>query len=195
MKKQVLIIFLKNAVYGKVKTRLAATVGDNRALKIYKQLIQYTHSIMLPLPADKIVFYSDAIDQNDMWQNGYQKQLQHGNNLGERMFNAFDCVFKNSYSEAIIIGTDCPELTQDIILNAFEKLNKYDVVIGPAADGGYYLLGIKTINRELFTEVEWSTDKVLQTTIKLCADNYLSYFLLEELHDIDEEKDLAYLRF
>jgi uncharacterized protein len=192
--KQALIIFQKNLVYAKVKTRLAAAIGDDEALKIYKQIIHHTHLITHQLKADKIVFYSDAIDKNDNWNNGYIKQIQQGSDLGERMMNAFNYVFQNHYSEVLIIGTDCPELDEQIILNAFDKLNKYDVVIGPSADGGYYLLGMKAITKHLFIAIEWSTSKVLKTTIERCIANNLSYFLLKELHDVDEEKDLPYMK-
>lgn len=192
--KQALIIFQKNPVYGKVKTRLAATIGNEKALAIYRQLIQHTYLITHELKADKIVFYSDVIDENDNWNNEYLKQLQKGNDLGERMMNAFNYVFQKHYSNAIIIGTDCAELNEQMILNAFDNLNEYDVVIGPSVDGGYYLLGMKEITKHLFTAIEWSTNKVLNTTIERCHANNLSYFLLKELHDIDEEKDLAYMK-
>lgn len=194
MKKQALIVFVKNPVYGQVKTRLAATIGNKKALQIYQQLIQHTQSITQQLAVEKIVFYSDKIDANDLWQNEYQKQIQTGNDLGERMMNAFNYVFQNNYLKAVIIGTDCAELTSEIIANAFNKLNENDVVIGPAADGGYYLIGMKELHQQLFTNIEWSTNKVLQITIERCQQNHLSYFLLEELHDIDEEKDLEYMK-
>src|SRR4051812_38990660 len=129
MKKQALIIFTKNAVYGKVKTRLAATIGNDKALEIDLQLIQHTYLIMRQLKTDRIVFYSDKIEADDIWNDGYKKEVQHGNDLGERMMNAFENVFQNDYSAAIIIGTDCPELDEKIVMNAFEILNDYDVVI------------------------------------------------------------------
>ena len=194
MMRQALIIFQKDIVYGKVKTRLAATVGNNKALEVYTQLIQHTYAITHQLKANKIVFYSDVINENDVWQNGYLKQLQQGNDLGNKMMNAFHYAFQNNFSKAIIIGTDCPELTEKIISKAFNMLDEYDVVIGPCADGGYYLLGMKVMHEQLFTAIEWSTNKVLQTTIERCKANHLSYFLLKELHDVDEEKDLKYMK-
>jgi rSAM/selenodomain-associated transferase 1 len=194
MKKQALIIFTKNIAFGRVKTRLAATIGNDKALKIYLQLIQHTYLITHQLKTDRIVFYSDKIEANDIWNDGYKKQLQHGNDLGERMMNAFQNVFQNDYSCAIIIGTDCPELDEKMVMNAFEVLDKYDVVIGPSADGGYYLLGMKTMHEQLFKNIQWSTNIVLQTTSERCNANNLSYFLLKELHDVDEENDLQYLK-
>lgn len=194
MSESALLIFTKNPVYGNVKTRLAATVGNDKALKIYQQLIQITHSATQKIVCDKIVFYNKAIEANDIWKTSYKKQLQQGNDLGEKMMNAFNNVFKNGFDKVVIIGTDCPELNEQIINNAFENLNEHDVVIGPAADGGYYLLGLKKLHRELFINIEWSTSTVLSATLQCCKQNNLSYFLLDELHDIDKAKDLIYLK-
>jgi rSAM/selenodomain-associated transferase 1 len=188
-----LIIFTKNPVYGKVKTRLAATVGKKKALEIYTGLISHTVLITKKFSGNKIVFYSDEIISDDVWKNGYKKHLQFGNDLGERMKNAFDFIFKSKYDKAVIIGTDCPELNEEIIINAFIQLNKNDIVIGPAADGGYYLLGMKKNQHQLFENIEWSTDNVFKTTINLCIQNNLDFYLLPTLHDVDEEKDLIYL--
>ena len=192
--KKALIIFIKNPVYGQVKTRLAATAGNVKALEIYKQLVQHTYSITHHLSVEKIIFYSNEIIEDDVWKDVFKKQLQCGNDLGERMMQAFNYTFKNNYSNVVIIGTDCPELNEQMIENAFEKLNEHDVVLGPAADGGYYLLGMKNLHKHLFIDVEWSTNKVLQTTMERCMQHSLNYFLLDELHDVDEEKDLQYMK-
>ena len=161
-----LIIFTKNFVYGKVKTRLAATIGKDKAFEIYKKLIGHTYTIVQQVNYDKIVFYTDEIEVNDVWKDDYQKQLQTGHDLGEKMMNAFIYMFKNNYSKAVIIGCDCPELIEQIINDAFEQLDNCNVVIGPAADGGYYLLGMKKVYEQLFENMRWSTDKVYEETIK-----------------------------
>jgi len=122
------------------------------------------------------------------------KEKQHGNSLGERMNNAFNNVFEKKYSKAIIIGTDCPALTEKVINDAFEKLNNYDVVIGPANDGGYYLLGMKKLHQQLFKNINWSTETVFDATINICNNLNLSYCLLPVLNDVDEEKDLQHLK-
>jgi rSAM/selenodomain-associated transferase 1 len=194
MTNDALIIFTKNLIYGNVKTRLAAVVGNKKAFNVYKKLIKHTHEITKQFACDIIVFYSDEIKADDIWQNANEKQLQKGNDLGEKMMNAFNTVFEKGYANIVIIGTDCPELNEEIINTAFVNLHKYAVVIGAAADGGYYLLGMKKMHRELFTNIEWSTNNVLQTTIKRCRQNHLLYFLLKELHDVDEEKDLQYMK-
>lgn len=192
MNNNALIIFVKNLIKGHVKTRLANTMGDEAAMDIYKQLLLNAHDNIHSLETDKIIFYSEFIE-DDIWQNNlFQKKIQEGNDLGERMKNAFKSSFTAGYKKAIIIGTDCPGINKDILENALLKLNDFDLVIGPATDGGYYSLGMKKEHPFLFQDIEWSTDSVFQNTIELCRKNKLSYFLLPELSDIDDEKDLIH---
>jgi len=189
--KEALIIFAKKPELGKVKTRLAATIGNEQTLFIYQKLIEHTITVTKELSVDKIVFYSDSIVEKDNWDSGiYQKKLQSGNDLGDRMKNAFKSSFTAGYEKVVIIGTDCFELNETLINKAFERLNNYDAVIGPAKDGGYYLLGLKNFNPSLFENIEWSTDKVLKQTIEFSKQLNLSVFLLPELSDIDREDDL-----
>lgn len=189
--KQVVLIFAKNLIYGEVKTRLAVTTGNDIAFSVYSELLKHTQTITKDIYADKIVFYSDPIEGQDIWRNEtYKKEIQQGKDLGERMQNAFAYVFENGYEEAIIIGTDCFELTSSIINKAFSHLKDNDIVIGPAEDGGYYLLGMKKLHTELFQDISWSTAHVLQQTFANCSKKNLTYQLLQELSDIDDEKDL-----
>lgn len=195
MIKQALLIFIKNPEPGKVKTRLAATLGDAKALSIYRQLLEYTASITNHLPSDKFLFYSEHIVREDLWDDkNYSKQVQCGKDLGERMNHAFASVFEMGYARAVIIGADCPELNAGIIMNAFAFLNLNDVVIGPANDGGYYLLGMKQHYSELFKDIHWSTHTVFEDTVTICKENSIRYSLLPLLHDVDEEKDLTHLK-
>jgi hypothetical protein len=192
MNDNALIIFVKNFIKGHVKTRLATTLGNDAAVDIYKQLLKNVHNKIKSLKVDKIVFYSDLL-QNDIWENDlFQKEIQEGNDLGERMKNAFENLFSRGYKKLIIIGTDCPDINESLLENAFEKLENFDIIIGPAKDGGYYLLGMKKKYPFLFQNIEWSTNRVLQQTTDLCNSNQLSYFLLPEISDIDEEKDLIH---
>lgn len=189
--KQALLIFTKNLVYGEVKTRLAATAGNEVAYQVYKQLLQHTKEITAPILTDKIIFYSNKIEAQDLWDNSiYYKQLQSGNNLGERIENAFGYAFENRYKQVLIIGTDCAEITSSIIDEAFAQINCYDVVIGAAEDGGYYLLGMKKLHHLLFNNIKWSTETVFDDTIAACDQLNLSYYLLPKLRDIDNESDL-----
>jgi hypothetical protein len=194
MSQNALIIFVKNLIDGHVKTRLAATLGNEVAMDIYKQLLQNAHHNVQSLAADKIVFYSDFIE-DDIWENNvYTKQMQQGNSLEKKMENAFKSTFAAGYQKLVIIGTDCPGINENILQNAFAKLEDHDIVIGPATDGGYYLLGMKKEHPYLFHNIKWSTNTVLEKTIDRCHSNQLSYILLPELSDIDEEKDLVHFK-
>jgi rSAM/selenodomain-associated transferase 1 len=189
--KPAILIFTKNLLYGQVKTRLAATVGNDVALSVYKNLLQYTAHITHQLPVDKILFYSNKIEKKDSWNDEvYNKQLQSGNDLGERIQHAFAFAFLERNTQVAIIGTDCLELTSTIIMNAFAQLKNHDVVIGPAKDGGYYLLAIKKLHQELFQNISWSTKEVLKQTLMICKRLNLTAYLLTELSDIDTEEDL-----
>lgn len=185
-----LIIFIKNPIEGKVKTRLAATIGNKKALEIYLKLVNHTLSVAKEVNAEIHLFFSDAIIMEYPFEN---KNIQNGNDLGERMKNAFHQVFDLEKSKTIIIGTDCPGLNAAILKQAFLSLEKTDLVIGPAYDGGYYLLGMSTYHPQLFDQISWSTNEVLKQTKKLSMDNNLSFTELKILSDIDTEDDLIYL--
>lgn len=191
-----LIVFYRNPEPGKVKTRLAATIGAEKALAIYLSLVDATREIINGLPVDKVVFYSDRIEMNDQWDNGvYRKALQEGADLGSKMQNAFSWAFQSGYDRICIIGTDCPELSAEIILKAFEFLEEGDAIIGPAKDGGYYLLGLTQLHPDLFINKNWGSYTVLDDTLQDFQRLELQYGKLPVLSDVDEEADLPpYLR-
>lgn len=184
-----LIVFVKNPVLGKVKTRLAETLGAEKALEIYEMLLTHTRTVCVAIDAEQFIYYSNFIDIADGWQN-CKRYLQKGNDLGAKMSNAFAEVFALGNNNIVIIGSDCIEITPAIIQEAFDELDKHDVVIGPAADGGYYLLGMKQLHGHLFINKSWSTEVVLQQTLTDVASLSLSYKLLPVLNDIDDETDL-----
>jgi uncharacterized protein len=187
---QALIIFIRNPELGKVKTRIGQVAGDALALQVYKNLLAHTQAITMHLQADKYVYYADAIHNLDIWANDtYFKAKQEGPDLGARMHQAFSTLFKKGYEKVCIIGSDCYELTAPIIESAFKELDTADMVIGPAKDGGYYLLGMKKEVREVFYEIDWSTDKVLEQTLLKLKDRY-TYALLPTLSDIDTIEDV-----
>ncbi|MEO5603135.1 MAG: TIGR04282 family arsenosugar biosynthesis glycosyltransferase [Cyclobacteriaceae bacterium] len=189
--KSLLIIFYRNPKLGKVKTRLAASMGNQKALDIYRKLSLHTRSVTEGLNVDKIVFYSDAIDLMDIWPNAiYLKAMQEGEGLGQKMQNAVVAGFETGYTSICIIGTDCLELTPEVITEAFEELESVDAVIGPATDGGYYLLGMKKPHSQIFSNKNWSTHSVLRETIDDFEALNLLYVKLEELRDVDTEDDL-----
>lgn len=188
MGKNLLMIFTRNPELGKVKTRLAKTTGNEAALEIYKLLLHHTFTITKKLNCHKMVYYSDSINQNDIWtQSTYQKREQKGENLGERMLNAFSENLSN-YDKIIIIGSDIHELKPEHIEQAFKKLDTHDIVIGPAKDGGYYLLGLKLLNSNIFRNKNWGTSTVLEKTLEDLKNE--NVHLLEVLNDIDTYEDL-----
>ncbi|HZH95068.1 MAG TPA: TIGR04282 family arsenosugar biosynthesis glycosyltransferase [Flavisolibacter sp.] len=185
-----IIIFVRNPEWGKVKTRLAATVGNNKALEIYIQLLEHTLNITKDLAAHKYVFYADAIPDDDLWKEaGYHRLLQSDGDLGTKMRLAFQTLFANGYKNIIIIGSDCIELTPRILENAFGQLETHDVVIGPANDGGYYLLGMKGLHESFFQNKAWSTGEVYTATVADFNSLQLSFYSLPVLIDIDTEED------
>jgi len=189
--KYALIVFVKNPLLGKVKTRLAQKIGEKNTLRIYHKLLNHTLKIILPLTQDVVIYYSDEVIIDDMWAgHQYLKEKQTGIDLGDKMSNAFKNYFSKDYKKICIIGSDNLEITTEIIEQAFHELNETDIVIGPSADGGYYLVGMKAQYSEIFKNKPWSTSRVLEETINDLKDQTLSYSLLKTLSDIDTYKDL-----
>lgn len=189
MKTNALIIFTRNPQLGKVKTRLAKKIGDQKALQVYKDLLFHTMTETQNLDCDKFVFYDENIDTDDLWPEIlYKKRVQLGSHLGARMQNAFQTLFDLGYQNCIIIGSDLFDLQANHINEAFHKLESNDVVIGPAEDGGYYLSGIKKVIPPIFKNKDWGTSTVLTDTLK-DLENYKIEFL-ETLNDIDTFEDL-----
>lgn len=187
-----IIIFQKNLIHGKVKTRLAATIGDQKAFEIYKDLVAFTYKQSIGVKdADIWVFFSDGFEEID---EGFQehitaKMVQDGDDLGQRMQNAFATIFSMGYSNAVLMGTDCPEITPETIETALDSLEKHEVVVGPALDGGYYLIGMNNLYPQLFWQMPWSTENVFPLTLETIYQNNLSHYLLPVLSDIDTEED------
>ena len=186
-----LVIFVRNPISGTVKTRLAKDIGDERALEIYLQLLQHTLEITRGLSFRKFIYYADEVSDYDLWSvPGYTKRKQNGNDLGERMLNSFKELFDQGFTRIIIIGSDCLQLKTETLEEAVALLESNAAVIGPARDGGYYLLGLTKFYPDLFIDKPWSTDKVFAKTIADFNQQGISYALLEELSDIDDSTDL-----
>ena len=167
MTKDLVIIFTRNPELGKVKTRLAASIGDAAALEIYRILVQHTMEVTRNLTADTQVYYSEKIHENDLWDPAiFDKKLQQGADLGARMEHAFASGFEAGYSRIVIVGCDIYELEQRDMEEALTALQTHDFTIGPAKDGGYYLLGMKQLRSSLFKNKAWGTETVLSDTLK-----------------------------
>jgi uncharacterized protein len=183
-----LIVFLRFPQLGNVKTRLATTMGHEVALTIYKELISLTMTAAADSGYAVYLFYDVGLPSIEERNPNFSYHLQSPGDLGLRMAEAISYVFQ-FHTKAVIIGSDCPSLSSSTIKESFNTLATYDVVLGPAVDGGYYLLGCKNLVRPLFTDIQWSTPYVLEKTVEKIIAASLTYHLLAPLTDIDTEED------
>ncbi|MGB1370815.1 MAG: TIGR04282 family arsenosugar biosynthesis glycosyltransferase [Flavobacteriaceae bacterium] len=189
MSNPLIMVFVRNPELGSVKTRLAKSIGDQAALETYKILSKHTSKIISEIDSDQLIFYSDKIQDNDIWTaTNCKKQIQTKGDLGQKMLAAFQYGFSLGYQKILIIGSDLYSLRPKHIESAFEQLENYDVVIGPALDGGYYLLGLNFIIPKIFKQKQWSTSSVLKETLSDLKEFNVN--LLEPLNDIDTYEDL-----
>ncbi len=194
-KEKAIIIFTKFPEYGKVKTRLAATIGNDKAIKFYKICAEnlFDTAAELENSVRVFLFYNSKKNEQKIrkWINrDFIYFPQTGNDLGEKMLNAFTKVSEEGYEKIVIVGTDIPDISAALLRNAFDELDTSDVVVGPSQDGGYYLLGMKDVYRRLFDKIEWSTSEVFDKTIKKIKKMNLKYSVLPVLQDIDTEMEL-----
>lgn len=193
MTKNLILIFTRNPELGKCKTRLAKTIGDENALTVYKMLLQHTADVVEQINCDKAVYYSVKVRTNDIWDDViYQKHQQNGADLGYRMQNAFKESFKAGYEKVLIVGSDLYDLKPKHLQDAFNRLDNNDVVIGPAEDGGYYLLGMKSLLSDIFENKNWGTDTVRAATLNdLKTKKVAQLEILNDIDIYDDVKDYA----
>ena len=189
MNNNLLIIFTRNPELGKVKTRLSASIGNEAALNIYKFLLEHTLSITKNLKVEKQVHYSVKVRDNDIWDpTVYDKKQQSGEDLGERMEYAIQKGFEDGFKNIILIGSDLYDISELDLEAAFNALKKHNFVLGPAEDGGYYLIGMNKMNSALFKHKKWGTDTVLQKTVSDLKNE--NHKLLALRNDIDVFEDI-----
>jgi hypothetical protein len=191
-----LLIFVKYPEPGKVKTRLAENIGSENAALLYRKMAEsLIYNLSKLADYRKIIFFDPPERTNDVvrWLkfNGLSFMAQKGNSLGERMSNAFSHAFSLGAAKAVVIGTDCPQITTETIVKAFEKLEVSEAVVGPSFDGGYYLLGLRRLIPEVFHEIDWSTNLVFDQTMKRLRHNGIKSECLEMLRDVDTVEDLT----
>ena len=189
MENHVLAIMAKSPEQGKVKTRIAKSIGEKGALAVYKNLLNYTLREANCALWETTVHWAGN-PQNEVNIYDFNSTLQKGEELGARMENAFVFEFKEGAERVVMIGTDCAEISLGHIERAFGMLKLHDVVIGPAKDGGYYLIAMNEMHPELLKDVPWSTEHVLEITKELAEENHLSVGYLETLSDVDQASDL-----
>jgi rSAM/selenodomain-associated transferase 1 len=189
-KDKLLIIFAKEPILGKVKTRLAKDIGKEKALEIYAWLIKRVFkTFKLTDYAVKVYFTPRNKKLKALAPKRFKFRAQKGRDLGIRMLNAFKQNI-DRYGKIVLIGVDCPFLNKRLINRSFCALNDYDVVLGPTEDGGYHLIGLTSVFSKIFKGIAWGKNKVLKQTLKECRLLHIKPFLLEKSYDIDTIRDL-----
>ncbi len=186
-----LIIFARYPVPGKTKTRLVPALGAARAAMLAKQFTEYVVARVQEYGCPFTIYGTGAsCAAFEQWLCA-PVQLQSSGDLGERMATAIEQTRARGASRILLIGSDCPGISPTILKDAFDALHRHDVVIGPAADGGYYLIGMRDVHRQLFEHMHWSHAHVLEQTIARLGP--LTHAQLPTLHDIDTADDLVHL--
>ena len=184
-----LIVFAKPPLLGKVKTRLQAKIGAEKALSIYQKLLSNCFEIANAVQA-KTVFYWNEKSKEYSFPEKFNNKIQSGECIGDRMNNAINVELQLGASKVVLIGSDIPKISASIINNAFDTLDSCEVVIGPAIDGGYYLIGLKQSHHQIFQLKSWSHADVLRETIYKANSQNLSVDFVDELSDLDTFNDL-----
>lgn len=184
-----IIVFVRKPELGKVKTRLAKGVGDQEALRIYRELLSYTSDQLASVDYPVYVYYQGAIVADDMWSlDHYQKRLQVEGSLGDKLKTALAEVLEQ-HERVVVVGSDCPTLSSNHIQQAVDALEQHAVVLGPTFDGGYYLLGAGKAHHWLFDDIPWSSGSEFEVTVRRCIEQHASISILTPLPDIDYVED------
>lgn len=188
-----LIIFMKAPLLGKVKTRMQPDLSPQISLQLYEAMGKDLVNLFAQCSDfDLIIQYTpeDALPEMKAWLGEHLiYKAQQGTNLGERLHGAFSQTL-STYQKVCIIGSDLPTLQHRDVLESFAKLDSYDVILGPATDGGYYLIAFKADHPEIFQDVDWGTESVLSQTLRKAGRHHLSVFQLSVEEDIDTFSDL-----
>jgi rSAM/selenodomain-associated transferase 1 len=190
-----ILLFIKYPKNGGVKTRLAKSIGDAAAVSLYKCFVEDILSSLQGLNAHIWICYypENAKDDMAVWLgSSYYYVLQKGGNLGKRMQHCFKSSFDKGFEKTIVLASDIPEISENIINNAFKSLEYKDAVIGPSYDGGYYLMGFnkKSYTTEVFDEISWSTNLVYEETLRKIEEYNLRYSVLDKINDMDTIEDI-----
>jgi len=189
----VTLVFVRAPELGRVKTRLAAALGDPGALRVYRRLAEHTLREACALGGEVRIHFTPTERENDVraWLGTAPVYLaQAEGDLGTRMEAAFRAAFADGADRVVIIGSDLPALSTALLRRAFAALETHAAVLGPARDGGYYLLGMTALVPGVFREILWSTDAVLPLTLDRLRAAGVEPALLDTLSDVDEVEDL-----
>ena len=194
-----LLLFVKNPERGKVKSRLATTIGDDSAVSVYKNIVDRMLSTLKQGTFPLYICFSPKNAQKPVknWLGREYRYIpQNGKDLGERMRNGFIDGFAMGHKRVVLMGSDIPDLPMKYIVEAFKSLKAMDAVIGPAYDGGYYLIGFKdkTFSPQVFEGIAWGTQNVFDETLKKLKRFRRTIHTLPYLRDIDTAEDLKRLK-
>ncbi|MBH8574221.1 TIGR04282 family arsenosugar biosynthesis glycosyltransferase [Nostocaceae cyanobacterium CENA369] len=194
--KQHLIIFTRYPEPGRTKTRLIPALGTVGAANLQRQMTEHTISQVKELQQAtnvslEVRFTGGNLQLMQNWLGlDLVYQLQGEGDLGLRMARSLFDAFQSEMKQVVIIGTDCPGVNSRILTKAFEQLHSFDLVLGPAIDGGYYLIGLRRFIGELFANIDWGTSQVLQQTVDIAVKLNLLHTYLSLLADVDLPEDL-----
>ncbi|TAN41971.1 MAG: glycosyltransferase [Nitrospirae bacterium] len=192
MKRAALGVFFRTPEMGRCKSRLAVALGEEKAFDVYKAMLSATFNNLGNLRGIDVFGFYDGLKPFGLPPNPIIEFFpQQGETLGERMHKALKLMLGFKYYKAALIGSDIPDLPVQYIHDAFDHLDLNDLVLGPAEDGGYYLIGMKRPLGFLFDDMEWGDDRVLGETIKRAEKHNISYALLPQWHDIDDLEGLG----
>jgi len=194
-RENILIVFVKYPEPGKVKTRIARDLGAHGAAELYSQMAKRIIGMVWRPHAYRAVIYFDPPDREEdvrAWLgiDNVSYEPQSPGTIGDKMSNAFERVFSEGAGKAVLIGTDVPEITADIVSTACGMLKDTDVVLGPSYDGGYYLIGLRKFEPVLFRDIDWGTDTVFNRTLNRIIEKNLSHKSLDTLKDVDMAEDI-----
>ena len=196
MNRKKLIVFTRYPEPGTTKTRMIGALGAGGAAELHRRMAAWAVGVACGLQAAigvaiEIRFAGGDESRMRQWLgNRMAYAVQIGQDLGERMENAFNAAFDQGFDRVVVMGSDCPGLTADILEKAFDALDSHPVVLGPAVDGGYYLVGLKQRLPDIFQNIPWGSGNVLEETCKVLTSLDVSCALLEQLSDVDTPEDL-----
>lgn len=192
-----LILFTRYPEPGHTKTRLIPAIGPEDAALLQQRLTSHTLGIVrhfqkqIPLKIEVQFAGRDVSAMQAMFGDDVRYTSQQGEHLGERLHNAIESAFEQGIQQVIVIGADCPSLDVQILTAASRQLESHDVVLGPAEDGGYYLIGVKSPQPSLFQDIPWGTSQVLAKTLQKIDTLQLRVKQLPPFSDVDYPEDLV----
>jgi hypothetical protein len=173
-----------------VKSRLGNDVGEELAAAVYRELLGHTLRVAASIDADVVLALAAPPAQGWRPERAVAVEVQVAGDLGSRLAGAFGRRFAEGYRRVVVAGSDCPELAPHHLEGALDGLTRYPVVLGPACDGGYWLVGVRAPGAELFSDMPWSTPQLLEVTRGRLRALGMDWLELERLHDLDTEADL-----